>query len=86
MIDQRILKAPRLLTEDEFIVMKRHTVHGFNILNQCKFSEKQIAICALEHHEKIDGSGYPNHKTKISQAAKIIGIIDCYEALTNDVE
>jgi len=84
MIDERILKNQNKLTEDEFNIMKTHTIHGFDILSQCNFTSKQIALSALEHHEKKDGSGYPNNKTKISQAAKIIGIIDCYEALTND--
>ena len=83
-ISQEILKAPRRLTDKEFDKIKRHTTQGYNILSKCKFDDKQIAICALEHHEKIDGSGYPNNKIRISQTAQIIGIIDCYEALTND--
>lgn len=41
-------------------------------------------MIALEHHEKLDGSGYPGNKTKISMPARIIGIIDCDEALTSD--
>jgi len=84
MIDEKILKSQNILTEEEFNIIKSHTVHGFDILIKCRFRNKQIALCALEHHEKMDGSGYPNKKTKISQPAKIIGIIDCYEALTND--
>ena len=83
-IDQKILKAPRKLTVEEFEEIKSHTTYGYDILCKCKFNDKQIATCALEHHEKMDGSGYPGKKTRISKAARIIGLIDCYEALTND--
>lgn len=79
-----ILTAPRKLTNDEFEEMRKHTIYGYNILNDCKFGKREIADCALDHHEKIDGSGYPNGKTKISRMSQIIGMIDCYEALTND--
>ena len=83
-IDQEILIAPRKLTNEEFEEMKSHTTIGYNILSKCKFKDRDIALSALEHHEKLDGSGYPNNKTKISRTAQIIGVIDCYEALTND--
>ncbi|MDP3284616.1 MAG: HD domain-containing protein [Desulfobacterales bacterium] len=79
-----ILTAPRKLTDDEFEEMRKHTIYGYNILNDCKFGNREIADCALDHHEKIDGSGYPNRKTRISKMSQIIGMIDCYEALTND--
>jgi HD-GYP domain-containing protein (c-di-GMP phosphodiesterase class II) len=83
-IKGEILTAPRKLTDDEFEEMQKHTIYGYKILNDCKFGNKEIADCALNHHEKIDGSGYPNGKTRISRISQIIGMIDCYEALTND--
>ncbi|MBA3037082.1 MAG: HD domain-containing protein [Desulfobacterium sp.] len=83
-INNEILSAPRKLTDEEFAEMKSHTILGYKILIACKFNSKEIAACALDHHEKIDGSGYPNGKTRISQLPQIIGLIDCYEALTND--
>ncbi|MCP4374139.1 MAG: diguanylate cyclase, partial [Deltaproteobacteria bacterium] len=43
-----------------------------------------IALTALQHHEKLDGSGYPHGITSTKGTAQIIGFIDCYEALTND--
>ena len=46
--------------------------------------EEEISIVARDHHERIDGSGYPNHEKDISPTAQIVGLIDCYEALTND--
>jgi len=79
-----ILKLPRKLTDDEFHEVKKHTTKGFNILGTCKFRNSEIKTTALEHHEKLDGSGYPDQKTNISEFAQIVAIIDCYEALTND--
>ena len=83
-INKEILTAPRKLTDEEFEEMKSHTTVGYNILRNCKFDNRDISLSALEHHEKLDGSGYPDNKTQINRTAQIIGIIDCYEALTND--
>ena len=41
-------------------------------------------MTALQHHEKLDGSGYPLNSRNITEFAQIVSIIDCYEALTND--
>lgn len=83
-IDTGLLKAPRKLTEKEFNEIKSHTVHGYQILNRCRFSSREVKDAALNHHEKLDGSGYPNGKKVLSPTAQLIGFIDCYEALTND--
>ena len=83
-INTEILQAPRKLSKEEFDEIKSHTTKGSDILEKCKFEDKGIILAALEHHEKLDGTGYPGGRTRISKAAQIIGIIDCYEALTND--
>ena len=83
-VNSEILKAPRKLTDDEFHQMKAHTIYGYEILAKCKFIYPEIRLTAMQHHEKLDGSGYPNNITDISKMAQIIGLIDCYEALTND--
>jgi len=83
-INQEILVAPRKLTDEEFEEMKSHTTIGYQILRECTFKDKNIVLAALEHHEKLDGSGYPGKKNRISEIAQILGIIDCYEALTNN--
>jgi HD-GYP domain-containing protein (c-di-GMP phosphodiesterase class II) len=83
-INLELLTAPRKLTDEEFKEIKRHTTMGYNILSNCKFGNNEIRQAALQHHEKLDGSGYPNRTKQISEAAQIIGLIDCYEALTND--
>jgi putative nucleotidyltransferase with HDIG domain len=83
-INPEILQAARKLTAEEFEEMKKHTVIGFNILDKCQFSDKRIKFAALDHHEKLDGKGYPNGKSSLPEFAQILGLIDCYEALTND--
>lgn len=83
-IDPEILQSTRKLSDQEFEEMQKHTIIGFNILDKCQFSDKRIKFVALNHHEKIDGTGYPNGKNNLPEFAQIIGIIDCYEALTND--
>ena len=64
--------------------MKTHTSKGYQILNQCKFGTDEICTVARDHHERIDGSGYPEGKKNLSKACQIVGLIDCYEALTTD--
>ena len=83
-INPNILAAPRKLTDEEFEEVKTHTTIGFGILGECNFMYNDIKLVALEHHEKLDGSGYPQGKVSFCESSQIIGIIDCYEALTND--
>jgi HD-GYP domain-containing protein (c-di-GMP phosphodiesterase class II) len=83
-IPDSILKASRKLTRKEFKVMKRHPKIGDFIIKFKSGIDSGIARGALEHHEKLDGSGYPRGIRHISFAGQLLGIIDCYEALTNE--
>ena len=83
-IPDSILKASRKLTRKEFKVMKRHPKIGEFIIKFKSGIDSGIAQGALEHHEKLDGSGYPRGIKHISYAGQLLGIIDCYEALTNE--
>jgi len=82
-INKDLLTAPRKLNEEEFMEIQKHTVIGYNILRECQFGNDKIKTTALQHHEKLDGSGYPSGSTNIDEFAQIVAIIDCYEALTN---
>ncbi len=79
-----ILTANRSLTDKEFEKIKKHPALGYTILKETGFDLTIAVQGALEHHEKLDGSGYPKGKTNISECGMILGIIDCYEAITND--
>ena len=83
-IHPSILKAPRKLSDDEFIIMKTHTTIGNEIIKGRNKFGGDVAQGALEHHEKLDGSGYPKGIRDISYVGQLLGIIDCYEALTNE--
>lgn len=86
-IPEEILHKPGKLTDREFSIMKYHTNIGYEIL---KSSDKEIlkkaSIVALEHHEKWDGTGYPNKKSgeDIDIFARITAIADVYDAVRSD--
>ncbi len=82
-INPYLLTAPRKLNDEEFMEIQKHTIIGYNILNRCRFKNDRIKNTALQHHEKLDGSGYPSGREVIDEFAQIVSIIDCYEALTN---
>jgi HD-GYP domain-containing protein (c-di-GMP phosphodiesterase class II) len=64
--------------------MKRHPSIGERIIRQVNRLGYDVARGAMEHHEKLDSSGYPSGLRDISLTGQIIGVIDCYEALTNE--
>ena len=82
--NEEILTAPRKLSDEDFAKIKSHPIQGYNLLNRCKFPNPEVKLTALQHHEKLDGSGYPSGLTQISEFSQIISILDCFEALTND--
>jgi HD-GYP domain-containing protein (c-di-GMP phosphodiesterase class II) len=83
-IPKEILGAPRKLTNEEFEIMKSHPAIGELIIRKKSGIDSGVALGSLEHHEKLDGSGYPRGIRNISFAGQLLGIIDCYEALTNE--
>ena len=86
-VDDAILKKPGRLTEEEYEHIKTHAVKTKNILEQVNFEGiyKEVPEVAASHHEKLDGSGYPNGLTEdeIPFGAKIIAVADVFEALTS---
>lgn len=72
------------LTESEFATVKTHTLKGYQILKN-KDIDERVKYAALMHHERCDGSGYPNgfHGKNIHPFAKIIAICDVYDAMTS---
>ena len=59
MIPNEILNKPGRLTDDEFNIMKKHSVYGYNMLKDRKDLNNSILMGVLQHHERIDGTGYP---------------------------
>jgi putative nucleotidyltransferase with HDIG domain len=85
MIDLQILMKPDKLTDAEFSEMKKHPLLGRDILAKENIGD-EIQKIAMEHHERINGSGYPNGLSgeQISKFGKLAAIIDAYDALTTD--
>jgi len=83
-IPDSILNKPGRLTDDEFGVMKSHTTRGANILKGIS-TIPQIIEGAKSHHEKYDGSGYPDHLRgeDIPFVARIICCADCFDAMAS---
>lgn len=85
-IPDNILNKPGKLTESEYDLVKNHTIFGYNLLNETVGISKNVAIGALQHHEREDGSGYPLglSSKEIHEFAKIIAVCDIYNAMTTE--
>jgi HD-GYP domain-containing protein (c-di-GMP phosphodiesterase class II) len=81
-VDKNILIKPGKLTEEEFENMKRHTNFGEIIIGDSE-NLKMASEIARNHHEKYDGSGYPDGKIgeEIPKSARIVALADIYDAL-----
>lgn len=84
-IPDSILKAERDLTENEWITMRQHSRMGYEILSRSDHAVfKLAATIALCHHEKWNGSGYPDglRGEDIPEVARIVAVADVFDALT----
>ncbi len=82
-IPEKILKKKGALTAEEFSIIKGHARAGYTLLKDINI-DTRIPLAALQHHERSDGSGYPdglmaNH---INEFGKIVAIADVYDAMT----
>jgi diguanylate cyclase (GGDEF)-like protein/putative nucleotidyltransferase with HDIG domain len=84
-VPDNILNKAGRLTNEEFAIMKQHTVVGSDILKDIDAIEG-LAVGAKYHHEKYDGTGYPEglKGEEIPYIARIIGICDAYDAMTSN--
>ncbi len=84
-VDQNVLNKPGKLTFSEFEHVKKHSRLGYNLI-QSQDIPNDIKFGILMHHERMDGSGYPLHlkEDDIHYFAKIIAIVDIYDAMTSE--
>lgn len=80
-----ILNKPSELTKEENALVKQHCEQGFEILRKIHEIPLPVAHCALQHHERIDGTGYPRglRGDEIHKYAKIISVADVFDTVTN---
>ncbi len=86
LVPQDVLNKPDRLEDDEFGILKLHTIRGYEALKQIKqFSDASLEA-VLSHHERCDGRGYPQgrHKDEIHVYAKIVAVADVFDAVTAD--
>jgi putative nucleotidyltransferase with HDIG domain len=78
-----ILNKPDKLTDEEFEIMKRHTIDGAEILRSTTDIPPLAPVVAFEHHLRIDGTGYPNGVVRptLNLATMLCGIADVYDAM-----
>jgi putative nucleotidyltransferase with HDIG domain len=81
-ISDAILNKPEKLSDEEFNEMKSHPRYGYDILKS-SIDDAGIALAALQHHERMDGTGYPLGLTKenIHPIARIVAVADVYSAM-----
>jgi len=84
-VNEGLFSKPAKLTEEEWIDMRRHPEVGFRILS-ASTDTAYIAKSVLAHHERFDGSGYPNglKGSSIPIMARILAVADAFEAMTNE--
>ncbi len=84
-VPNEIINKPGKLTDEEFGQIRKHPVTGFDILAEIK-SRPSLSIGARWHHERVDGKGYPDHKSgeEIPIEARIIAVADSYDAMTSN--
>lgn len=85
-IPNQILSKPGKLTENEFLIVKDHPNFSYDIIKDVEFNCDDVAEVVLQHHEKLDGSGYPRglKGSQIHKLAKILSVADVFNAMAND--
>lgn len=85
-IPLEILNKPDKLTDSEMKIMQQHTVHGFNLLKKLPDISPEVVMATMQHHEKIDGTGYPLglKDSDIHEFSRVVAIADIYDAMTSD--
>lgn len=85
-IAKSILNKNDKLSTEEFEIMKKHSQYGYDIVNKMNDMSYRSKLIVLQHHERIDGNGYPKgiKGDRISKFAQITSISDVYDAMVSD--
>ena len=84
LIPEHILRKPRELSDDEWLIVRRHPVDGARILRKTQGMPNCAPVAAFEHHIKYDLSGYPDlvRPRQLTFFSLMVSIADCYDAMT----
>ncbi len=85
-VPPEILNKPAKLDHDEFEIMKQHSIFGYRMIKDQPAYNEEIKLAVLQHHEKINGQGYPLgvRDINICPYAKILSVSDIYDALVTE--
>ena len=85
-VDRSIINNPRPLTDREFKELNKHVTTGYEILSRIRHPWDEIAYMTKCHHEKVDGSGYPQglRGKQIPLGARIVTVADSFDAMMTD--
>ncbi|MTI48999.1 MAG: HD-GYP domain-containing protein [Firmicutes bacterium] len=85
-VPKEVLLKPGKLTSEEFEVIKNHSEKGYEYLKDNMYVSSISRVIALQHHERVDGTGYPRGISgdEINECAKIVAVADVYDALVSD--
>lgn len=85
-IDMSILNKTAFLTPEEFNEIKKHSLYSYTMIQDTPLIRQDMKVAILQHHERLDGSGYPrgDKDDKIAMNAQIIAVADVYHAMTSE--
>ena len=85
-VDRHVMNKPTELGAEEALEIANHTTLGHQIVSAVKFPWPQVPEVVRWHHERADGTGYPDrlHLTEMPLAARIIAVADTFDAMTSD--
>ncbi|WP_310550396.1 HD-GYP domain-containing protein [Paenibacillus glufosinatiresistens] len=85
-IPEEVLNKPGKLTKEEFDLVKQHTTFGYEIIRKTVGTNHNEALVALQHHERMDGSGYPHGIPGDQQLeiSRVVAVTDVFHAMSSD--
>ncbi len=86
LIDKDVMFKESALTKQEYEYVKMHALYGYQALRRITVLPEQVRQIAYQHHERLDGSGYPQglRGEELNEYIRIVSIADVYDALTTD--
>ncbi|WP_438495055.1 HD-GYP domain-containing protein [Paenibacillus sp. IHBB 3054] len=84
-IPPELLNKPDKLTAEEFAMVRKHTIYGYEMLKETTGANSHITLTALQHHERNDGKGYPLglKEEQIDSYSKIVAVADIFHAMSS---
>jgi len=81
-----VLNKPGSLTQEEFVVMKKHTMYGYELFRDKEEISQASMNVIKNHHERLDGKGYPHGlaESQLDQYSKMVTIVDVFDAITSN--